>query len=86
MQDTVQRMGGEGFLAPYAYLSVTLLDLSSMNVLKQKYGLETTMALPQMKQPGAHAWDAMTPQQKVDALEYVIRKAVATAMGGVLAQ
>jgi hypothetical protein len=86
MQDTEQRMGGEGFLAPYAYLAVTQLDLGSMTVLKQKYGLETTMALPQMKQPGAHAWDAMTPQEKVDALEYVIRRAVATGMGGVLAQ
>ena len=60
--------------------------MGSMKVVKSKLGLETTMALPQEKQPGAHPWDAMTSKEQVDALEYVIRQAVATGMAGLLAE
>jgi hypothetical protein len=86
MYNTEHRMTGEGFLAPYAYLTVSLLDMDSMRVVKAKQGLQTTMALPQDKQAAAHSWDAMSAKEKVDALEYVIKKAVETGMSGVLAQ
>jgi hypothetical protein len=86
MSNTEHRMTGEGFLAPFAYLAVSLVDLGSMRVLKSKQGLETTMALPQDKQDAAHAWDALSAKEKVDALEHVIGDAVATAMVGLLAQ
>lgn len=84
MYNTEHRMTGEGFLAPYAYLTVSLLDMTSMRVVKSKQGLETTMALPQDKQAAAHSWDALSAKEKVDALDYVIRKAVETGMAGVL--
>ena len=86
MYNTEHKMGGEGFLAPYAYLTVSLLDMSSMRVVKSKPGLQTTMALPQDKQAAAHAWDAMSAKEKVDALEFVIKKAVATGMAGLPVQ
>ncbi len=85
MFTTEHKMTGEGFLAPYAHVMVSLLDLASMRVVKSKPGLETTMALPQDKKPANHSWDAMSPKEKVDALEYVIKKAVATGMSGILA-
>jgi len=77
-------MTGEGFLAPYAYIAVSLVDLGSMKVMKSKYGLETTMALPQDKKDAAHSWDALSAQEKVDALEHVIRDAVAIGMTGLI--
>ena len=86
MFTTEHRMTGEGFLAPYAHVMVSLLDLASMRVVKSNPGLETTMALPQDKKPANHSWDAMSPKEKVDALEYVIKKAVATGMSGIPAQ
>jgi len=85
MYNSEHRMTGEGFLAPYAHVMVSLLDLASMRVVKSKQGLETTMALPQDKKPANHSWDAMSPKEKVDALEYVIKQAVATGMSGILA-
>ena len=85
MYNTEHRMTGEGFLAPYAHVMVSLLDLATMHVVKAKAGLETTMALPQDKKPANHSWDAMSSQEKVDALEHVIKKAVATGMSGILA-
>ena len=84
MYNTEHRMTGEGFLAPYAHVMVSLLDLDSMRVVRSKAGLETTMALPQDKKPANHSWDAMSPKEKVDALEYVIKQAVATGMSGIL--
>jgi len=85
MFNTEHRMTGEGFLAPYAHVMVSLLDLASMRVVRSKAGLETTMALPQDKKPANHSWDAMSPKEKVDALEYVIKQAVASGMAGILA-
>lgn len=86
MYNTEHRMTGEGFLGPYAYLTVSLIDMASMRVVKSKHGLETSLALPQDKQAAAHSWDALSAKEKVDALEYVIRKAVETGMSGVLAE
>ena len=86
LYNTEHRMEGEGFLAPYAHVMVSLLDLASMRVVKSKHGFETTMALPQDKKPANHSWDAMSPKEKVDALEHVIKKAVATGMSGVVDQ
>jgi len=86
MYNLEHKMTGEGFLAPYAHVMVSLLDVGSMRVVKSKHGFETTMALPQDKKPANHSWDAMSPQEKVDALEYVIKKAVATGMSGILVQ
>ena len=76
--------GGEGFLAPYAYLAISLMDVGSMRLVKTVNGLETMAALPGDKTGGAadHAWDALSPKEKVDALDRVIRRAVRTGMTG----
>ncbi len=78
--------GGEGFLAPYAYLAVSLMDVRSMRVVKTRNGLETLSALPGDKVGGAaeHAWDALTSKEKVDALDLVIRKAIDAGMAGMI--
>jgi hypothetical protein len=86
MFNTEHKMDGEGFLAPYAYLNVALLDLASMQLVKSKNGFETTMALPQDRQNAAHPWDALSAKDKVDHLDHVIRKSVATGMSGLLAK
>ena len=78
--------GGEGFLAPYAYLAVSLMDVGSMGLVKTRNGLETTAALPGDRTGGAaeHAWNALSPKEKVDALDQVIRQAVRTGMTGLM--
>lgn len=83
---TAQRLTtGEGFLAPYAYLRISWIELGSMRVVKFRQGLESTMSLPQDKQAAAHAWDALSAKEKVDALDHAIRQAVAAAMPDLLA-
>ena len=78
--------GGEGFLAPYAYLAISRIDVASMRVVQTRNGLETTAALPGDKVGGAaeHAWNALSGKEKVDALDRVIRRAVRTGMTGLI--
>jgi len=74
------KLGGEGFLAPYAYLAISSIDLATMRVVKTRYALETMTRMPAEIGVTSHAWDALTGKQKVDALDHVIRRAVATGM------
>lgn len=78
------KVGGEGFLAPYAYPAISLLDVGSMRVVKTRNGLETVTALPADKGGADHPWDALTSKEKVDALDHVIRIAIDTGMSGMI--
>ena len=73
-------IGGEGFLASYAYLAISALDLPSMRLVKTRYALETAPALPAEKSGALHPWDALSGKEKVDALDRVIRRAIASGM------
>jgi hypothetical protein len=90
--DNETRMGnvdskreGVGFLAPFSYLMVTLLDLPTMQVIRSKPSLESLMWLPVEKEGADRAWDALTAKEKVDALELLIRRAVGNSVTGMLA-
>ncbi len=78
------KVGDQGFLSPYAYLAVSLMDLASMRVVKTGNGLESTAAIAAEKGGAAHAWDALTAKEKVDALDQVIRTAIGTGSAGMI--
>ena len=82
--NTVTKVEDEGFLAPYAYVAVSLLDLGSMRVVKTGNGRETTISIAAERGGALHAWDALTPKEKVDALDLVIRKAIDTGAAGMI--
>ncbi len=82
--NTVTKVEDEGFLAPYAYVAVALMDLGSMRVVKTGTGRETTISIAAEKGGALHAWDALSPKEKVDALDQVIRKAVDTGTAGMI--
>jgi hypothetical protein len=59
-----------GFLAPFAYFRISVIDLASGKVLAEEpvYASTTTGS-----QSAVHPWDALTAQQKVRALQGMIR-------------
>jgi hypothetical protein len=68
---------GSGFLAPFAYIKVTLVDANSMAVIREQTVEESaTMLTGKSLNP----LDALTPAQKTAALRSLIVKA--TAGGG----
>ncbi|HEX6704378.1 MAG TPA: hypothetical protein VF169_06415 [Albitalea sp.] len=73
-----------GFLAPYAYLKVSVFDMASLRLLRQETSIATEVASATDSRTAAVAWDAMTAEQKFDALKRVVRKAIDNAMPKVL--
>ena len=75
-----------GFLCPFAYLTATLLDAGTLRILKTGTALESTMSLTTDSRNATRAWDALTAEQKVDALEAVIKSGVARAAAAAMAE
>jgi hypothetical protein len=74
-----------GFLGPYAYVKVTLVDVASMASIRSVPAMESQMNVPVHSKGVVLAWDALTPAAKVDALERVLRRAVETATAAAIA-
>jgi hypothetical protein len=74
-----------GFLGPYAFISVTVVDAASLAPIRTVPAREGEMKLPLNDTGAVRAWDALAPAGKVDALERVLRRAVTTATAAALA-
>ena len=85
----IRRVGANedspGFLCPFAYLSVSLLEASSLRTLKSAVALESEMSLTVDSKDAVRAWDALTAEQKVNALEAVIKSGVTRATAAAMA-
>lgn len=77
--------GTFGFLGPYAYLSVTVIDAASMKAIRSVPTREGEMTLPLHATGAVRAWDALTAEGKLEALEVVLRRGVASATTAALA-
>lgn len=72
-----------GFIAPYAYLRLSLVETASGRVLSERpitANVVTTMA----GTPAMTLWEAMTPSQKVQALRALIDRSIRSAVPGML--
>ncbi len=75
-----------GYMSPYVYIDVALVDVASMRILHSAPVLESSMSTAAGKSDTFRAWDSMTGEQKVTALDRLIRKGVSTALESVLAE
>ena len=75
---------GRGFLSPYAYLAVTLVDLQSGQVVRNKTATDTMSIASAVSDTETHPWDAVPAETKVRALNTLIRRAVSNAIPPVL--
>jgi hypothetical protein len=74
-----------GYFASYAYMDVALIEAASMRVMRSVPALESALTVDTAASGTFRAWDALNGSQKVDALERLIRKGVATATASALA-
>jgi hypothetical protein len=74
-----------GFLAAFAYLKVSTVDVASMAVVRSVQARESQMSPPLHATGAVRAWDALTPEGKVEALDRVLRRAVESATTAALA-
>ncbi len=75
-----------GYIAPFAYLRLSLVDVISGKVLAHEAveGMRTVPATQNANQQSA--WDAMTPAQKVTALERLLREALDESVAKLLSR
>jgi len=73
-----------GFLSPYVYFQVSLVDLASSTVLANETLLGATTRSAARGESGG-PWDAMTDEQKVKALVGIARKEAFAGTSRVLA-
>lgn len=59
---------GVGFLAPYAHFRSTLVDVATQRVLRTQTTTEGYVLSSARAQGSSHAWDVMTPSQKMNTL------------------
>lgn len=76
---------GRGFVAPFAYLTVSLVDLRTGAVVRSESASESMTRANTGPSTTLNPWDAMTPEQKVRALDVVVRKALLWAVPRVVA-
>jgi len=85
MYDTTHLQTGEGFLAPYAYIMVSLMDIGTMKLVRSKAVQQSSMALTVEAVNAVRAWDALTAAEKVKALDGVISTAVTSGTKSAIA-
>lgn len=84
IKDTKSGAIGRGFIAPFAYLKLILVDATTMAVIREQVA-EASTSQATAHVPGTlNPWDALTREQKVAALKYVLDKAVAQGIPEVL--
>jgi hypothetical protein len=81
LRNTQTRVASQGYVAPYAYFEVALVDLRSGHVLGRSRQLQSTIVT---KPDADDPWEALTPEEKVRALRSLIRRGVQEALPHVL--
>jgi hypothetical protein len=67
---------GSGFVAPFAYVEVSLIDLRTGAVVRDANATESTMRVNAGSGATLEPWDALTSDQKVRLLENLLGRAV----------
>src|ERR1039457_4621923 len=76
---------GHGFLAPFAYIKVALIDARAMTVISEQ-NVEESIAQSTARAEGSlNPADVLTAAQKAAALQTMIRRAIARVMPELLA-
>ncbi len=69
-----------GYLAPYAYLRISLIDVDSMKVLQEGTATASKVITLPITSASSRLWDTLNAEQKVTELKEVIDAAIAKAM------
>ncbi len=78
---------GRGLIAPYAFVTVRLIDTATWKVISEKT-LDNSSSYANVgdESQSLNAWGALTPEQKTSALKQIIQTTVWQAGENVLAE
>ena len=85
VKDVTTREVSQGFLAPYAYLRLSLVDLSTGAVLAERnINASATVGTVGLKN-SVNPWEALSPAEKIELLNQLLAKELAATLPLVLA-
>ena len=76
---------GDGFIAPYAYFSVSLVDARSLTTIRRELVTESVLIATAEVQKATVPWDVLSNQKKIEMLEQLVRQGVDLALPRLLA-
>ena len=85
MYSTETQESGVGFLAPYTYLQLSLVDLSNAQVLQQQSISSSQTIGSARSEDGFDPWKSLSPQAKISTLEWMIEKELRQAVPSLIA-
>ena len=74
---------GPGFLSPFAYFRVSLIDLKTGQVVKEERGLASD-TIDASNTMSGNPWEALDARQKIEKLQQMVRTELASVMPKVL--
>jgi hypothetical protein len=77
MQQSDTGQEGRGFLAPFVYMKISLVDLATSTVARQQVAMSTNVYAATRTKDGLDPWDVLSVKQKVDVLRQMISDEVA---------
>lgn len=78
IRDTNER--GQGFVAPYVYVRLALIDLASLDLRGEQTITASTTRSAASNKTGFDAWGAMTADEKLSVLKWLIEERIAGAV------
>ena len=76
----------DGFLAAYVYVRLSLIDLATSTVIRDRTTTASEMRATIPGKAVMHPWRAMTPQEKVTTVGNILRKEIARLVPDLIAQ
>ncbi len=75
---------GRGYISPYAYFRLTLIELPSRKIISRRNITATMPFTSGRAASGDDPWTALTPTEKVQAIEALIKREIARVLPGML--
>ncbi len=83
-RDASTGLVGRGYISPYAYFRIALIELPSRKIVSRR-NITATMPFTSGRAPtGDDPWTALTPTEKVQAIEVLIKREIARLLPSML--
>lgn len=76
----------KGYLAPFSYFKISVIDLASMQLISQKQVTRAEALLSRRKEAVADPWAALSDMEKVEALRKQIMEEISSALPDLIAR
>lgn len=70
----------KGFIAPYVYIRLDLIDLASLELLREETITTSSVRSAARNKTGSDPWGAMTPEEKISMLREFIKEHISAAV------